>query len=127
MRFLAHLPALLLGLLFILFGLNFFYSFLPVPRPPEGSAAAAFIGAMVQSGFFAFIKILEIVGGVLLLLPFTRRYGLLLLGPIIVNIFAYQYFFIGQNGLLQPPVLAVGILGLLALWFERHPFLRFIR
>ena len=45
-----------------------------------------------MTGYLGFVKILEIVGGVLVIIPKTRNLGLLILGPIIINIIAYYYF-----------------------------------
>ena len=47
-----HLGArLLLGLIFVVFGLNGFLMFIPVP-PPESEAAKAFMGGLFQAGYF---------------------------------------------------------------------------
>ena len=86
------IASILLGGAFIFFGLNFFLQFMSVDGPAEGSSAAAFIGVLYTTGFLGFVKILEIIGGVLVILPKTRNFGLLILGPIIVNIIAYYYF-----------------------------------
>lgn len=113
----------LLGLLFIVFGLNFFLHFLPIPSPPEGSHAASFMGAAYMTGFLTFVKVLEILGGVLVSVPKTRKLGLLILGPIIVNILAFNHFIAG-GGLLQPPVVLVTLLAAFLLYVERFAFLK---
>ena len=86
MKYITHISAFFLGLIFIVFGMNFFLKFLPVPTPPAGSPAAMFMGGMYASGFLAFVKVLEILGGLFVAIPQTRHLGLLILGPIIVNI-----------------------------------------
>ncbi|MCD8483419.1 MAG: DoxX family protein [Verrucomicrobia bacterium] len=91
-----HVPNVLgglLGLAFIVFGLNFFLQFIEIPPPPADSHAAAFMGAMYATGFLKFVKILEIAGGVMVAIPWTRRLGLLILTPIIVNIVAFHFFY----------------------------------
>lgn len=98
MKYITHITAILLGLIFIVFGMNFFLKFLPVPTPPAGSHAAMFMGGMFASGFLAFVKVLEILGGLFVAIPQTRHLGLLILGPIIVNIFAFNYFFLWPEG-----------------------------
>ncbi|RME73084.1 MAG: hypothetical protein D6781_01005 [Verrucomicrobia bacterium] len=108
----------LLGLVFFVFGLNFFLKFLPMPPFPEGSPAAAFMGAMVATGYLAFVKVLEIAGAVLVALPKTRVFGLLILGPIVVNILAFHIFLLGGAGLLGVP-LFVAVLALVLAWLER--------
>ena len=118
---LSIIAGALLGLLFIVFGLNFFLHFIPIPSPPEGSHAASFMGADYMTGFLTFVKVLEILGGVLVAIPKTRNLGLLILGPIIVNILAFNYFIAG-GGLLQPPVVLVTLLAAFLLYVERSAF-----
>jgi hypothetical protein len=110
MTILNRLTAALLGVVFIVFGSNFFLKFLPIPQPPEGSPAAMFLGGMFASGMLAFVKVLEILGGVLVAVPRTRNLGLLVLGPIIVNIFAFHLFFFGPASLLDPMMIGIAAL-----------------
>lgn len=126
MKYITHITAILLGLIFIVFGMNFFLKFLPVPTPPAGSHAAMFMGGMFASGFLAFVKVLEILGGLFVAIPQTRHLGLLILGPIIVNIFAFNYFFFGPKALLQTPVLLFGSLALILLLASHRAFARFL-
>ncbi len=64
-----HVPTaarLFLGLVFTVFGLNFFLHFLPMPPAPP--RAAAFAGALFASGYlFPLLKATEVVAGLLLL------------------------------------------------------------
>jgi hypothetical protein len=110
MTILNRITAALLGLVFIVFGSNFFLKFLEIPKPPEGSPAAMFLGGMVASGMLAFVKVLEISGGILVAVPRTRNLGLLVLGPIIVNIFAFHVFFFGPASLLDPMMIGIAVL-----------------
>jgi len=126
MKYITHISAFFLGLIFIVFGMNFFLKFLPVPTPPAGSPAAMFMGGMYASGFLAFVKVLEILGGLFVAIPQTRHLGLLILGPIIVNIAALNYFFFGPKALLQTPVLLVCSLALILLLASYRPFFRFL-
>ena len=112
----------LLGLIFIVFGLNFFLKFIPIPSPPEGSPPAMFMGAMYMTGYLAFIKVIEIAGGILVAIPKTRNIGLLLLGPIIVNILAFHVFMTGGAGLADPVVILITVLPLFLLWSSRKSF-----
>ena len=97
----------LLGLLFIIFGLNFFFKFIPIPSPEEGSHAANFMGALYMSGMLTFIKVLEVVGGLLTAIPKTRNIGLLILTPIVVVILAFHVFVTGGHGLTDPPIILI--------------------
>jgi uncharacterized membrane protein YphA (DoxX/SURF4 family) len=64
-----HAPTavrVLLGLIFLVFGLNGFLKFMP--QPPMPDKAGAFMGALAASGYmFPLIKSVEVVAGALLL------------------------------------------------------------
>ena len=51
------------------------------------------MNTMKQSGFLKMIGGTQILAGILLIIPITRLYGLLLLLPIIFNIFMMHLFF----------------------------------
>jgi len=121
----ANIAGILLGLIFIVFGLNFFFKFIPIPSPPEGTPAAAFMGAMYGGGYLAFVKILEILGGALTAIPKTRNFGLLILGPIIVNILAFHAF-ITKSGLFDPLLVVTCLLAAFLLYSERHRFAKLL-
>ena len=75
---------ILLGLIFVVFGLNGFLNFIPIPPPtPEG---AAYIGGLIAAGLMPIVKAIEIVGGLMLLSGLLVPLGLLILAPIIVVI-----------------------------------------
>lgn len=113
----------ILGLAFIAFGINHFIPFLPSPgSPPEGSPPAMFFGALFATGYLSFIKVVEIVGGILVAIPKTRNLGLLALGPLVINILAFQVFMTGGTGLTQPPVILVSALSAYLLWTARGKF-----
>src|ERR1043165_5912383 len=107
----------LLGLMFVVFGLNAFLHFLKMP-PPEGQAGA-FTGAMFQSGYFYVVAVLQILGGLLLLSGRFAVLGLTLLGPVIVNILLF-HIFLDPKGL--PTAIVVSVLALFLLWAYRARF-----
>lgn len=80
---------LLLGLVFVVFGLNGFLNFLPMPPLPE-KAGAMMQGLAVSGYFFPFLKLTEIVCGVLLLLGMYVPLALVVLAPIILNILLFH-------------------------------------
>lgn len=119
----SHAAAALLGLAFITFGTNFFFPFLPAQEaPPSGSPPALFMGALYPTGYLGFVKALEILGGLLTAIPRTRSLGLLVLGPIIVNILCFHSFLTGGAGLFSPPVVAIAALAAFVLFSERKRF-----
>lgn len=80
---------ILLGLVFLVFGLNGFLMFLPT-GPLPGGLAGQFVTILLQSHYVLVISALQVVGGALLLINRYVPLGLTLLGPIIVNIFLYH-------------------------------------
>ena len=126
-----HIPTIagaLLGLLFLTFGLNYFLHFLPSPpSPPEGSPPALFMAAIYPTGYLTFVKVIEITGGVLVAIPRTRNFGLLLLGPVIINILCYHIFLFDGKTLSDPPVIAITALAAYLLWDARKEFAKLIR
>ena len=97
----------LLGAVFLVFGLNGFFHFLP--QPPAPPRAMAFAGALGASGyFFPLLKATEVVAGALLLLGFVPI-ALILLAPIVVNIVAFHLFLAPGNYAVVGLVLAAGI------------------
>ena len=69
-----------------------------------------------------FVKALELIGGVLVAIPRTRNFGLLVLGPIIVNILAFHLFIMKGEGLLNPLLLLIVALASYLLWVGRKAF-----
>jgi uncharacterized membrane protein YphA (DoxX/SURF4 family) len=80
---------------------------------------AMFFGAFAPTGYLTFIKILELAGGILVAIPFTRRLGLLILCPIIVNVVAFHVFITNGDGLLEPMLIGIYVLTLYLLFVER--------
>src|SRR4051812_43861576 len=99
MKTISNIAGVLLGLVFNVVAWNFFFHFFELPAPPAGSPPAMFLGAMIPAGYFAFVKVLEITGGVLVAIPRTRPVGLLTLGPIVVNILCFHIFLLKGAGL----------------------------
>jgi putative oxidoreductase len=112
----------LLGLLFIVFGLNFFLKFIPIPAAQEGSPPALFMGALYTTGYLAFVKILEMIGGLLVAIPKTRNIGLLVLGPILINILCFHVFLTNGATLIDPINILICVLAAFLLWSERKAF-----
>ena len=98
MKLTSKLPTaarLVLGLVFLVFGLNGFLHFLPQPPPPP--RALGFLGGLASTGyFFPLLKTTEVVAGALLLAGFVPI-ALTLLAPVIVNIVAFHSFLAPGN------------------------------
>ena len=121
-----HLPTaarLLLGLVFTVFGLNFFLHFIPTPPPPP--RAGAFAGALFASGYlFPLLKTTEVVAGLLLLGGRFVPLALAVLAPIVINIVGF-HLFLAPSGIALP--LAVLALELYLAWTYRAAFAPMLR
>jgi hypothetical protein len=120
-----HIPTaagIILGLLFIMSGATFLLKLVPTPTLPEGTPIAHFMSAFGPTGYMTFVKVLELIGGILVAVPKTRNLGLLVLGPILVNILAFHIFVTNFEGLFSPMLLFIMALALFLLWTERKAF-----
>jgi putative oxidoreductase len=89
MKIASVIARYLLGLIFLAFGLNGFLHFIPMP-PPKGALAAQFGGAIFASHYWVVVFSIQVIGGVLLLVNRFVVLALVLLGPVIVNIFFFH-------------------------------------
>jgi len=93
---------ILLGLIFFVFGLNFFLHF--IPQPPPSGPAGAFAGAMFATGYlFVLLKVVEVVSGALLLAGRFVPLALAVLAPIVINILFFHAF-LAPAGIALPIV-----------------------
>src|SRR5258705_4366876 len=88
MKIAALIARILLGLVFVVFGLNGFLHFIPGELP--GGLAGQFLTALVASHYDLVVSALQLVGGALLLVNRYVPLGLTLLGPVIANILLYH-------------------------------------
>jgi len=91
MKIATLIARILLGLVFLVFGLNGFLNFLNMGPMPTG-LAGQFMGALFLSHYYWVVAVLQIVGGLLLLVNRFVPLALVLLGPVIVNILCYHVF-----------------------------------
>lgn len=78
----------LAGVIFLVFGLNGFLHFIPLP-PPSG-VAGQFMGALFVSHYLPLIFALQVVGALLLLANRYVPLALAILAPVIVNILCFH-------------------------------------
>jgi len=90
MRTASTIARYLAGTIFLIFGLNGFLHFIPMP-PPEG-VAAQFMGALFVSHYLTLIFGLQVISGVLLLANRYVPLALAVLAPVIVNILSFHVF-----------------------------------
>jgi putative oxidoreductase len=117
MKIVMLIARLLLGLIFVFFGLNAFLHFLAAPLP--SGLAGQFLTALFQSNYVVFIGAVQVIGGALLLVNRYVPLALTLLGPVIVNILLYHLLLDHANA---GPAILVTILWALLFFHLRQYF-----
>lgn len=120
MKFLSPIPAAILAFLFLFGGLSFFFPLVPVP--PMTGNSLTFFNLLGTTGYMAVVKILEIIGGTLIILPTKRALSTLILAPISVNIFLFEICMIGTPGI---SVLLIALIGLVV-YQEKKKFMALV-
>ena len=109
MKTTTTIARILLGLTFLIFGLNNFFQFIKF-APPSG-VALQFMSALVISHESVVIMGLQVLGGALLLLNRFVPLALFVIAPIVINILMF-HFFMDPSGI--PRALIVLVLWVLA-------------
>jgi putative oxidoreductase len=108
---------IVLGLMFFGFGLIGILNLVKAPLP--AGDAGVFVGVLMTHGYMKFVSLLEVIGGLLLLVGRYVPLGLVILGPILVNILLYHI-------LLEPQGVAMGtvatVLEIFLIWAYRLSF-----
>src|SRR5205809_7655875 len=93
MKIAVTIVRVLMGLMFVVFGLNGFLHFIPEPKTPMPEGAAAFAGALMKTGYMMpLVMGTQLLVGVLLLLNRFVPLALALIAPIIVGIVTLHIF-----------------------------------
>ncbi|MDB6058070.1 MAG: uncharacterized protein JWO95_1914 [Verrucomicrobiales bacterium] len=121
-KVIPNIAGVLLGLVFLAASIMFLFHLVPDQQFPEGSPNAHFMAAFGPTGYFTFIKIFELVGAILVMIPRLRNIGLLILGPIIVNIIANSAFIAGPQSFANPLLIVAIVCALFLLWRARAKF-----
>ena len=118
MKFAVIGARVLLGLIFVVFGLNGFFNFIPTPEMNE--SAGSLMGAFVATGYFMLIvKLVEVVSGLMILTGRFVPLGLILLAPVSVHILLF-HIFLDQGGL--PMAIFIVVMQLFLAWTYRDSF-----
>lgn len=122
MKVIVLIARILMGAIFLVFGLNGFFQFMPAPPLP--GLAGEFIHSLTASGYVYLVSGVQAIAGFLLLMNQFVPLALVLLGPVIVNIIVFHIS-------MQPGGIAPG-LAMLVLWLVlayrcRALFLPFLR
>src|ERR1700727_2440174 len=88
MRTVSAIARYLAGVIFLVFGLNGFLNFIPLP--PPGGVAGQFMGALYVSHYVWVIFAFQVIGGLLLLINRYVPLAVAILAPVIVNILTFH-------------------------------------
>jgi putative oxidoreductase len=110
---------LLLGALYLVFGLDYFLHFIPYQPPLHTGAAGAFKAGLMATGYFyPMQKAIQILGGISLLFNRYAPFSAVVLFPISLNVFLFHTFLV-PSGFLMGVFLLVPNL-LLGLGYRKY-------
>jgi len=107
LKIVSLIARILLGALFVFGGANHLFNFVPAQPLPPG-AAGQFLAGMIGTGYLTFIGVMEVLGGLLIIIQQFVPFGLTILGPIVVNIFVIE-------ALIMPKAIPVALV-MVVLW-----------
>ena len=102
---------LLLGLLYLVFGLDYFLHFIPYQPPQHQGAAGLFKAGLMATGYFyPMQKVIQIVGGLSLLFNLYAPFFAVVLFPISVNVFLFHTILVPSGWLMGVLLLVPNLL-----------------
>jgi uncharacterized membrane protein YphA (DoxX/SURF4 family) len=117
-RLMPAVVRVLLGLMFLVFGLNGFLNFMPAPKDMPQEIMTV-VGSLMQAGYMTVVSGAEVVIAVLLLLNRFVPLALALLAPIIVGILTFH---IAMAPATIGPGIVVAVMELYLAWVYRAAF-----
>src|SRR5260370_36773908 len=119
MRIFTIIARILLELMFVVFGLNFFLNFIPAPPPPPGLAGDYF-KVFAASGYMYIVGAMQLLSGLLLLIGRFVPVALTILAAMIFNIWTF-HILMDPKGLV-PMGIVVAVLEWFLVWRYREAF-----
>jgi putative oxidoreductase len=89
MKIVSMIARILLGLAFLVFGMNHYLSFLHMGSMPAG-AAGEFFSLLISTKYINVVAVFEVVPAILFLFNRWVPLGLALLAPVLFNIFLFD-------------------------------------
>jgi uncharacterized membrane protein YphA (DoxX/SURF4 family) len=117
-RVVTAVVRILLGLMFLFFGLNGFLNFMPAPKEMPQDVMTV-LGGLMKGGYMTVVAGTEVIVAVLLLLNRFVPLALALLAPIIVGIITFH---IDLAPATIGPVIVVLVMELYLAWAYRSAF-----
>jgi putative oxidoreductase len=100
MKIATMISRILLGFLYLVFGLDYFLHFIPY-QPNHTGRVAAFKAALVGVGYFyPMIKSIQVFGGISLLINRYAPFSAVVVFPISVNVFLYHTILVPSGWLM---------------------------
>jgi putative oxidoreductase len=124
MKIATTIARILLGLVFVVFGSNFFLNFIPMPPPPPGLAGDYF-KVFAASGYMYVVGALQLLSGLLLLIGRFVPLALTVLAAMIFNIWTF-HILMNPEGLI-PMAIVVLVLEVFLVWSYRDRFAGILR
>jgi putative oxidoreductase len=124
MKIATVIARVLLGLMFAVFGLNFFLNFIPAP-PPSPGLAADYFKVFAASGYMYVVGALQLLSGLLLLIGRFVALALTILAAMIFNIWTF-HILMNPQGLVPMAIIALA-LELFLIWSNRERFAGILR
>jgi len=81
---------IILGFIYLVFGLDYFFQFIPYQPHHTGRVAAFKAGLLGEGYFYPMIKSIQIAGGISLLVNRYAPFFAVVLFPISLNVFLYH-------------------------------------
>jgi putative oxidoreductase len=107
MKIATIIARLLLGLVFTVFGANFFLNFIPMPPPPPG-LAGDYSKVFAASGWMYVVGALQLLSGLLLLIGRFVPIALTILAAMIFNIWTF-HILMDLQGLVPIPMVVAAL------------------
>jgi uncharacterized membrane protein YphA (DoxX/SURF4 family) len=124
MKIATIIARILLGLMFVIFGLNFFLNFIHSPPPPPGLAGDYF-KVFAASGYMYVVGAMQLLSGVLLLIGRFVPLALTILAAMIFNIWTF-HILMDPKDLFPMAIIAI-VLEVFLIWSYRDRFAAILR
>ena len=91
---------ILLGLLYLIFGLDYFLHFIPYQPEHTGAAAALKNGLMATGYIYPMMKTIQVVGGLSLIINRYAPFAAVVVFPISLNVFLFHTILVPSGWLM---------------------------